>query len=279
MLPATRPATARPFDFAGVALLALTLGAFAFGITGIDQAEPYLGLTDPACGGAILLALVVAPLFWGVEKRAADPVLQPRLFRSKQMNVAGVLAVGTGISETSGVFLPLLAVTGLGMAAHQASFWMIPTVIALVIGSPVAGKLLDMIGSKIVVQGGLLLTAAGFFMFGLAGDVFAWFIAGQVASGLGLAALLGAPLRYVVLNEAGPEERGAAQGLLTVVLSLGQLSGAALVGAIAASRGNSAAGLKQGFLVIGVIMAVTTLAGFGLKNRAAERATAAATAG
>lgn len=279
MLPATRPAQSKPFDLAGVALLSITLGAFALGITGIDQSKPLFGLLDPLAGGPILIALILAPIFWSVEKRAADPVLQPRLFRSKQMNVAGLIAVGTGISETSGVFLPLLAVTGLGMSPHQASFWMIPTVVALVIGSPIAGRLLDRIGSKIVVQGGLLLTALGFYMFGLAGDDFTWFIAGQILSGLGLASLLGAPLRYVVLNEAGSAERGSAQGLLAVVLSIGQLTGAALVGAIAASLGNGAPGYKQGFIVIAVIMTATTFAGFGLKNRAAERATAAAPAG
>ncbi len=236
MLPATRPAQVRPFDLAGVALLSTTLGAFALGITGIDQEKPLFGLLDPLAGGPIILALILAPIFWSVEKRAADPVLQPRLFRSKQMNVAGLIAVGTGISETSGVFLPLLAVTGLGMSPHQASFWMIPTVIALIIGSPIAGRLLDRIGSKVVVQGGLLLTAVGFYVF------------------------------------------GAAQGLLAVVLSIGQLTGAALVGAIAASLGNGAPGYKQGFIVIAVIMTATTFVAFGLKNRAAERATAAAPA-
>ncbi len=272
LLPGTRPAQGKPFDLMGVLLLSVLLGSLSFGITGVDQTQPLLGLSRAMIGGPILLALFLAPIFWRVEKRAADPVLQPRLFRSRQMNVAAFLAVGTGMAETSGVFLPTLAVTGLGMTAHQASFWMIPTVIALVIGSPVAGRLLDRIGSKIVVQGGLLLTAIGFFVFGIAGTDLTWFVAGQLLSGLGLSALLGAPLRYVVLNEAGTEQRGAAQGLLSVVLSIGQLTGAALVGAIAASRGNGPDGFQQGFILIGVVMAVTTLAAFGLKNRAAERA-------
>lgn len=236
-----------------------------------------MGMGEPLVGGAIMFALVLVPLFWGAEKRAADPVLQPRLFSSKQMNIAGLLSIGTGMAETSGVFLPSLAVAGLGMTAHQASFWMIPTVIALVIGSPLAGRLLDRIGSKIVVQAGLLLAAVGFFMFGIAGTNMVFFVLGQVLSGFGLSALLGAPLRYVVLNEAGAEQRGAAQGLLSVMLSMGQLSGAALVGAIAASYGaDNPQGFQQGFIAIGSVMAVMTLLALGLKNRAAERANSAA---
>ena len=278
LLPATRPAESKRFDLAGVALLSVLLAALAYGITGLDPNLSLLGLTELTIGGPLLLAVLLVPFFWSVEKRAADPVLQPRLFRSRQMNVAGLLSIGTGMAETSGVFLPTLAVTGLGMSAHEASFWMIPTVIALVIGSPLAGKLLDRIGSKIVIQGGLALTAAGFFMFGLAGTDLTWFVAGQLASGLGLAALLGAPLRYVVLNEAGPGERAAAQGLLSTVLAVGQLAGAALVAAIAASHGPGPGGWQQGFNVIGVVMAATVLAAFALKGHAEERAAVAATA-
>ncbi len=274
MLPSTRPAVRKPFDIPGVLLLSVLLGSLAYGITVLDQNQPLMGIINPMVGGPILLALVLVPFFWNAEKRAADPVLQPRLFSSRQMNIAGLLAVGTGVAETSGVFLPLLAVTGLGMSPHEASFWMIPTVIALVIGSPLAGRLLDRIGSKIVVQGGLVCTALGFFLFGLLGTNLVWFVVGQVFSGLGLSALLGAPLRYVVLNEAGPKERGAAQGLLTVVLSIGQLTGAALVGAIAASHGAGPAGYQQGFVVVGGVMVVTVIVAFGLKSRAEERATA-----
>lgn len=277
VLPATRPAELRPFDFAGVAALAVLLGALSYGVTALDPERPLMGVLEPGTGAFLLLALVLAPVFWNIETRAADPVLQPRLFRSRQMVIAGIIAIGTGMSETSAVFLPALAVTGLGMSAHQASFWMIPTVIALAIGSPLAGRLLDRIGSKIVVQAGLLLTAAGFYLFGFAGTQMTWFIVGQLLSGLGLAALLGAPLRYVVLNEARAEERGAAQGLLVVVLSIGQLTGAALVGAIASTVGaERPEGFQQGFVVIGVIMTAMTLVGVALKNRAAELAAARA---
>ena len=253
-------------------LLSVLLGSLAFGITELDQTQPLLGVLQPSIGGPILLALILMPLFWSVEKKAGDPVLQPRLFQSRQMIIAGIVAISTGMSETSGVFLPSLAVTGLGMTVHDASFFMLWTVAALVIGSPLAGRLLDRIGSKIVVQGGLLLTAVGFFCFALAGTSKPAFIVGQLLSGLGLSSLLGAPLRYVVLTEAGPEQRAAGQGLLSVVLSIGQLTGAALVGAIATSRGAGAEGYEQGFIVIGVVMAVTSLAAFALKSRAEEQA-------
>jgi len=273
LLPGTKPGVGKPFDLGGTVVLSVLLAALAYGITSVDQTQPLLGLGNPLAAGPLVLALVLMPVFWGIEKKADDPIMQPRLFRSRQMIVAGVLAIGTGMAETSGVFLPSLAVVSLGMTLGDASFFMLWTVAALVVGSPLAGRLLDKVGSKIIVQAGLALTAIGFFFFALASTSKAAFITGQLLSGLGLSALLGAPLRYVVMQEAGEDGRAAAQGLLAVVLSIGQLAGAALVAAVAASRGtDTPAGLEAGFIVIAVVVTASTLVAFALKNRAAEQA-------
>ncbi|MBW7929905.1 MAG: MFS transporter [Gammaproteobacteria bacterium] len=277
MLPTARHAESKPFDLAGTVLLSVLLAALVYGLTSIDQTQPVLGLLNPMVGGPIVLALVLFPLFWSVEKKAADPVVEPDLFKSRQMVVASLLALATGTAESSSVFLPSLAVIGLDMTYPQASFFMLWTVAALIVGSPLAGRMLDRIGSKVIVQAGLALTAIGFFFFALAATSKPMFIAGQLISGLGLAALLGAPLRYIVLQEAGEANRAAAQGLLVVMLSIGQLVGAALVGAVATSRGTgTAAGLEAGFVVIATIMLLATPLASALKGRAAERATAAA---
>lgn len=277
LLPTARHAESKPFDLAGTVLLSVLLAALVYGLTSIDQTQPMLGLLDPMVGGPIVLSLVLFPLFWNIEKKAADPVVEPELFKSRQMVVASLLALATGTAESSSVFLPSLAVIGLDMTYPQASFFMLWTVAALIVGSPLAGRMLDRIGSKVIVQAGLALTAIGFFFFAVAATSKAMFIAGQLISGLGMAALLGAPLRYIVLQEAGEANRAAAQGLLVVMLSIGQLIGAALVGAVATSQGTETVdGLEAGFIVIATIMLLATPLAFALKNRAAERATAAA---
>jgi MFS family permease len=90
--------------------------------------------------------------------------------------------------------------------------------------------------------------------------------------------LLGAPLRFIVLNEARAEDRGTAQGLLTVFLAIGQLSGAAVIGGVAASRGGGTEGYQLALLILGILTAVLVVAGFGLKSRGAEQAQRAAAA-
>ncbi|MCL4722087.1 MAG: MFS transporter, partial [Gammaproteobacteria bacterium] len=98
---------------------------------------------------------------------------------------------------------------------------------------------------------------------------------GGIIGGFGLAALLGAPLRYIVLNEAAASDRATAQGLLTVFLSIGQLVGAALIGGVATSQGGGAHGYQLAILMLGLLTAVLVVAAFGLKSRAVEQATAA----
>ena len=74
-----------------------------------------------------------------------------------------------------------------------------------------------------------------------------------------------------MLAEARPEERGSAQGLLSVSTSLGRLVGAATVGAVAASAGGGIPGYQGAFVGMAImavsLFAVATL----LKSRDAER--------
>ena len=95
----------------------------------------------------------------------------------------------------------------------------------------------------------------------------------HILVGLGLSWLLGAPLRYIMLNEAPRPQRAAAQGALALSTRVGQLVGGALVGAVAASHGGGTAGYQQAFLGVGVITLMCFFAAFGLKNRSAELAT------
>ena len=169
------------------------------------------------------------------------------------------------------VFLPALAVAALGMSTQSSSFMLLPVVLALAIGSPLAGRMLDRVGSRAVVIAGLLCLVVGTGVYWLLAASLAWFIVAGAFVGFGLAALLGAPLRYILLNEAPASDRTAAQGLLTVFTSIGQLISGALVGAIAASQGGGAVGYQAAFLAIGAVAAVMTVLAFNLKSKDEER--------
>ena len=98
------------------------------------------------------------------------------------------------------------------------------------------------------------------------------FIAAGSIIGLGLSALLGAPVRYIMLNEAPASERTSAQGVIAIFTSIGQLISSALVGAIAASAGGGVSGYGAAYLTIGSMAVLLVLLTLGLKNRRQELA-------
>jgi MFS family permease len=107
-------------------------------------------------------------------------------------------------------------------------------------------------------------------MYGLAGMTFVTFIGAGLLAGVGIAALLGAPLRYIIIQEARADDRAAAQGLLNIFLAIGQLSGAAIVGAVATSGGGGTAGYQTSFLVLGVLAVMMFLVSLGLNRNKPE---------
>lgn len=277
VLPTTRPAERKPFDWPGMVALAVLLASLAFGLSRIDTQDFLASLLSWQVWPFLLLTVVLIPVFWMLEHRAVDPIIRPQLLAPRQMKLASAISFGAGLGEVSVVYMPALAVAAFAVTSSTASFMLMPLVLALFVGSPVAGRLLDRFGSRAVIIGGTALLALGTIMMGLWGSSQVGYYGGSILVGFGLAALLGAPIRYIMLNEAAARERAAAQSVATVFTSVGQLVGAAVVGAIVDSVGG-AAGYSAAFLTIGGIAIVLAILAFALKSRGQELATVAANA-
>ncbi len=279
VLPAHRAEVRRSFDTWGMLVLAGLLACLAWGLNQIDTAHFFSSLVSmqvlPFLVAFIVLLLV---LVW-VEQRVKDPLLPPYLFNRRQLTLAYVLSTGAGIGESSLVFMPLLAVAALsafGVTQKSASFLLMPVVLAMSVGSPLAGRMLDKFGSRLVILFGTAIMSLGMFLLGTFASSMALFIVSGALIGMGMSALLGAPLRYIMLNEANATERTVAQGVVAIFTSTGQLLGSALVGAVAASGAslsNPAAGYSLAFEMIGILSIVLILISFLLKTQLQERQT------
>jgi EmrB/QacA subfamily drug resistance transporter len=273
LLPTTRPAARKPFDLAGMGVLALLLAAMTYGLNRIDTANLATSLTSIDTLPYLLAVPVLLVLFVVVERRAADPVMRLSLFTSRQVSLALIFAAGAGVAEAALVFVPKLLTSAFGVSESSASFMLLPLVLTMAVGSPLAGRGLDKVGSRLVLLVGNALLAAGMLVVGMFAGNLVLFYVGGVLVGLALGILLGAPLRYIMLGEAAASERASAQGALTLFTSTGQLVGGALVGAVIASLGGGVAGYEGGYLLIGVGAVGLTLLALLLKPRFAERAT------
>jgi EmrB/QacA subfamily drug resistance transporter len=276
LLPSTHRATSLPFDWAGMLVLGFMLAALSFGLNQIDTQNFFSSVTSLNVWPFLLTGGVLLFIFPGVEKKAADPILNLNLFKSRQTVLTSLLSAGAGLGESGMVFIPALAVAALPgiINTHNASYLLMPVVLAMAVGSPLVGRMLDKVGSKVMVFGGTLLLSVGMMMLSNGTLVSSlWgFIASAAVIGLGLSSLLGAPMRYIMLNEASAADRTSAQGLISLSTSVGQLVSSALVGAVAASLGGGVNGYGSAYLVIGVVAGIMVILTLGLKNRQQELA-------
>jgi EmrB/QacA subfamily drug resistance transporter len=275
-LPSMKIDAGKKFDWAGVAILALTLASLALAINQLDTSTFLTSLISINVLPFLISFVVLLVVLVLVEKRAENPLLSPKLFNRRQLLLTYALSSGGGFAEAGLVYIPLLAVVTLaarGITDSNSSWLLMPVVLAMSVGSPLAGRTLDKLGSRVVILSGTFITAMGMALLGFFPGNMALFILSGVLIGFGLSSLLGAPLRYVMLNETTAEERSVAQGVVAIFSSTGQLLGASLIGAIAASgaaAGNGASGYSKAFLVTAAISVVMVGIALLLKNRKSE---------
>ncbi len=274
VLPITHPASNRPFDWAGMLVLGVMLASLAYGLNQIDTQNFFGSVASLSVWPFLLIGIVLLLVFPRIEKTADDPILNLNLFKSRQTVIASMLSAGAGLGESGMVFIPALAVAAMPaiINEHNASYLLMPVVLAMAVGSPLVGRLLDKFGSKVMVFGGTFLLAIGMIMLSNSNLIsMLWgFIASAAVIGLGLSSLLGAPMRYIMLNEASAADRTSAQGLITLFTSIGQLTSSALIGAVAASMGGGVKGYGTAYMVIGIIAGIMVLLTLGLKTRQQE---------
>jgi EmrB/QacA subfamily drug resistance transporter len=267
LLPHSRVAGAGAFDWPGMAALAVALSGLAYGLDSIDTSHFWTSVETTAVWLPILISGAAWLVLLRIEREVANPVFPTRLFARRQLSIGYLLTAGAGLGEASLVFMPSLAVAALGVQAQVASYLLMPVVLAMAVGSPLAGRLLDRLGSRVVILAGVGVMTVGMFLLSRTAGSLAWFIASGVLIGLGMSALLGAPIRYVTLNETTATDRSAAQGLVNTFTSMGQLLGSAVVGAVAASSAGAASGYTLAYAMIGGLGVVLFGAALLLKSR------------
>lgn len=271
LLPSSRSAQLLPFDWLGGVALTTLLTGVAVGVTNLDTANLGASLTSLQVWPFLLTGIVLLPFFWRAEKRAADPIIRPSFLDARQIRFVMMIAAGVGTVECAQVFFPALGVAALGVTESVAAWLMLPGVFVMMVVSPLAGKVVDAIGPTRVIQSALIVVFAGLLVYAFMDITYVTFIGGSMIVGLGIASLLGAPLRYIVLEEARAEDRASTQGLLNICLAMGQLSGAAIVGAVATSAGGGTPGYQLSFGVLAVITFVIGALALGLRNIRREK--------
>lgn len=268
-IPQTKVGKSGLFDWKGILTLGLMLAAFTFGINNIDAAEFSQSMLSPRVLPFLSAAIFLLITTFLIEKNAENPIIKLTYFKNKQIVIAGIIATATGILQSSFVFIPNFAVGAFQITASQASFMLLPLVLATAIGSPLFGRMIDIYGSKIIILLGLVLSAAGFYFLHLSYESKILFYVSGALIGFGLSVLSGSSLRYIMLNETSMVDRAVTQGMLTIFISLGQLTGAAIIGVVLEHK-KGIQGYENVFLYQSLLLIVIIAFAFLLKKRSLE---------
>jgi len=268
-LPSLRVKSSGLFDWKGILSLGLMLASFTYGINNIETSN----FLESLLSWKVFPYLVFAIIFLGIniiiEKKADNPIIKLEYLRNRQFIIAGAIAIATGVLQASFVFIPTYAVGIFDISASSASFMLVPLVVATAVGSPLFGRLIDAYGSRLFIVIALVLAAAGYYLLHSVTDGKALFYAAGILIGLALSVLAGSSLRYIMLNETSAVDRAVTQGMLTIFISLGQLTGASLIGVIIA-RAAGIQGYRNVFLYQSILLVFVLVIAFFLKSHAQE---------
>lgn len=269
VLPAAAGSARKPLDIGGIATLSVALAALVLFVSSLDTRELLHSLLSGRSALAAGVLVVLVPVFWRIENRAADPIVRPGLLRSRPVATASLIGTCIGAVQSGGAFYPALAIAAIGVTPSTASWMLLPGVLGAIIASAVAGRLINRISTRTIVTVSVLMVVCSLLIFGLAHISVASFILASVLGSTGLGGVQGAPLRMVIIDNSLPNERGTAQGLLSNFTSMGRLVGAALVGSIAASAGSGVVGYQAAFLGMTVVAGIMLALGLTLSARSA----------
>jgi MFS family permease len=218
-------------------LLALSVG-HAEGAAPAGSADGG-GWASPLRVGLLALALAGTVLFVRTERRAADPVVDLRLFRQRVvgLSIGATFLLGAGFLSAV-VFLPLFMVNVAGVSATRAGLTMTPLTLGMVAGSIASGRLVTRLGRyRKLMLGSVALLFVGFAVMALTiqpTSSQAELTFKMVLLGLGMGPTL--PLyTLVVQNATAPEDIGVVTAASTFSRSLGQVFGVAVVGSVFAA--------------------------------------------
>jgi len=198
-LPALGRQAVAGLDRAGIVLGPLAFAAISYGLNEGSTSWTSVNTLGGLIGGAIVLLAFV----W-VELTRENPLLELRVFKSRDFSLAIVTQWIAGVALFGGMFLiPLFLQSVRGYGAFDTGLVLIAQAGTAALFMPVGGRLFDLFGARPVVLAGLILVGVGSFFFTrLSGTTTGVdMIPALVLRGAGMALMM-MPLNTHILNSA-----------------------------------------------------------------------------
>ena len=253
-------------DYLGIIILSLLAIFLSYGLNQIDSSNFTKSLLSLNVLPFLAIFIVLIPVFVKIETMAEESIVPIHMLKNNEISIACIETLSYGIIYSSAIFIPSLVILSMGLNDQYASLMLIPILGANAVAAPILGKILDSAGSRKIMAAGTLILAVGLIAIAIYPDNFILFIVAGSLIGVGLVTIIGAPLRYIVLSEAKPRERGAGQAIVNMLSSAGQLIGGALIGGVIASF-SGLLGYKISLILSAVVALIAFAFSLKLKSR------------
>ncbi|MBV9452154.1 MAG: MFS transporter [Streptosporangiaceae bacterium] len=246
-VPESRAPKARRPDPIGQGLIVVMLGSLTYAII----EGPGRGWSSPLILALFTTAAAALAALLSYEMRRAEPVLDPRFFRSAPFAGAVLTAISAMGAVGGFLFLATLYLQDArGMSALRAGLHLLPMALVMACCAVLSGRIVASRGARIpMVAAGLGLVAGSLLLYRLSITSATLPLLGAfMVFGVG-AGLVNAPITNAAVSGMPTAQAGVASGTASTSRQVGQSLGVAVTGSILA------AGLHGGTLRTGFIPA------------------------
>jgi EmrB/QacA subfamily drug resistance transporter len=232
-IPTSRDPATPPIDFAGLILSAIGVTALVYTII---EAPNYGWTSGRTVAGFAVAAAVIAAFIWW-ELRRTHPMLDLSVFRNRRFS-GGSLAITAGFLTLFGFIFVITQYFQFikGYSAFETGVRLLPVAVSIAVASIVGPRIVERIGTTIVVAGGLAIFAGGLGWASTASASTPYLeIAIQMVllgAGLGLTT---APGTESIMGSLSADKAGVGSAVNDTTRELGGTLGVAIVGSIFAS--------------------------------------------
>lgn len=232
VLPRMAPVSPKArLDAPGAAIVFIALGTLIFGLTMLQ------GPSGTAAVAALIISVVFWALFYIRENRAPEPLIDFKLFSDRAFSLQNIDIMIVQLCMAGVMLLmPFYLELVKGIPTDNAGMILLALPIGMILTSPIAGRISDVIGTKKPILLGFVFSAVALFLISTLSahsnvghaEIYLFLL----GAGTGFAY---APLNSAVMGISPPESRGSASGLIKMMTNLGSSLGVALVMLVASA--------------------------------------------
>jgi MFS transporter, DHA2 family, multidrug resistance protein len=231
-VPTSRDPAAPRVDVPGALLSIAGLVALVWAI--IEGAD---GWTEGPVLGAFALAAVTLSAFVVWERRAPQPMLDLSFFANPRFSAASGALMVTFFAMMGSLFLMTQFLQSvLGYTALQAGVRLLPMAAVQMVIAPMSAKVVERVGSKLVVAAGLTVAAVGLVMASrlTAGATYPEVLWSLMVLSAGLALIM-PPATESIMGSLPRAKAGVGSAVNDTVRQVGAALGVAVIGSVMSS--------------------------------------------